>query len=381
MPITPYTRQASFTGYEVANPTAPPAGESLDAEFDALKTTTDSLELAIEDIRADDGGLKNGIVDPEALSTDLLALIGDTALNPRGDWVTATAYEILDLAVDAAGDGNVYVALEDHTSGTFATDKSAGKWMLFTAAVNSAAIQGYATAAAASATAADASADAADASADAAAASQTAAASSASAAATSASTASTHKTAAETAETNAEAAQAAAEVAQAAAEAAASSLSIPAGTIVPYGGSSAPTGWLLCYGQAISRTDYSGLFGVIGTTYGNGNGSTTFNVPDLRGRFPLGKDDMGGSAANRVAGATSLNGNGGNQYLQNHVHGTGTLAIAASSNTSIADGGGTPQGAAAESHTHGLSGSTGNPTSATVSQMNPYLVINYIIKT
>lgn len=153
MPITTYERQASFTGYEVANPTAPPAGESLDAEFDAVKETTDSLESAIEDIRADDGGLKNGIVDPEALSTDLLALIGDTALNPRGDWVTATAYEILDLVKDAAGDGNVYVALEDHTSGTFSTDKGAGKWMLFTVSVNSAAIEAFADAAEAAATA------------------------------------------------------------------------------------------------------------------------------------------------------------------------------------------------------------------------------------
>lgn len=75
----------------------------------------------------------------------------------------------------------------------------------------------------------------------------------------------------------------------------------------------APAGWLLCYGQAISRTTYASLFGVIGTTFGTGDGSTTFNLPDLRGRMPLGQDDMGESSANRVtaAAADSIGGNGG----------------------------------------------------------------------
>lgn len=69
------------------------------------------------------------------------------------------------------------------------------------------------------------------------------------------------------------------------------------GTVLPFAGSTAPTGWLLCYGQAISRTTYANLFAVIGTTYGVGDGSTTFNLPDLRGRIAAGKDNMGGSAA------------------------------------------------------------------------------------
>lgn len=61
-----------------------------------------------------------------------------------------------------------------------------------------------------------------------------------------------------------------------------------AGTIKMFAGSVAPDGWLLCNGQAVSRTTYSKLFNVIGTTYGEGDGSTTFNLPDLRGRVPLG---------------------------------------------------------------------------------------------
>lgn len=75
-----------------------------------------------------------------------------------------------------------------------------------------------------------------------------------------------------------------------------------AGTILPYGGSSAPSGFLFCFGQAVSRSTYADLFAVIGTTFGAGDGSTTFNIPDLRGRIPAGQDDMGGTAANRLTG-------------------------------------------------------------------------------
>ncbi|MEM4711396.1 MAG: tail fiber protein, partial [Candidatus Woesearchaeota archaeon] len=62
------------------------------------------------------------------------------------------------------------------------------------------------------------------------------------------------------------------------------------GMIIPYAGSSAPSGWLICDGSAVSRTTYSALFAVIGTTYGVGDGSTTFNLPNLKGRVPVGLD-------------------------------------------------------------------------------------------
>lgn len=68
---------------------------------------------------------------------------------------------------------------------------------------------------------------------------------------------------------------------------------LPAGMVTPYAGSSAPTDWMLCDGSAISRTTYARLFAVIGTTYGSGNGSTTFNLPDLRTRIPVGKNGSG----------------------------------------------------------------------------------------
>ena len=76
----------------------------------------------------------------------------------------------------------------------------------------------------------------------------------------------------------------------------------PTGSIIMYGAATAPTGWLLCDGSAVSRTTYADLFAIIGTTFGVGNGSTTFNLPDLRDRFVVGagtsynNNDTGGEA-------------------------------------------------------------------------------------
>lgn len=80
---------------------------------------------------------------------------------------------------------------------------------------------------------------------------------------------------------------------------------VPVGTVVPYAGSTAPTGWFLAYGQAVSRTTYSNLFAIICpagncSTWGVGDGVNTFNLPDLRGRVAGGKDNMGGTSANRM---------------------------------------------------------------------------------
>ena len=77
------------------------------------------------------------------------------------------------------------------------------------------------------------------------------------------------------------------------------------GSTLDFTASTAPGGFILPYGQAISRTTYAGLFAVLGTTYGTGDGSTTFNLPDYRGRVSAGKDDMGGSAASRLSQSTA----------------------------------------------------------------------------
>ena len=75
---------------------------------------------------------------------------------------------------------------------------------------------------------------------------------------------------------------------------------VPAGIVSAFAGVTAPSGWLMCYGQAVSRADYSALFTALSTTYGSGDGSTTFNIPDMRGRAIAGVDNMGGSAASRL---------------------------------------------------------------------------------
>jgi microcystin-dependent protein len=97
---------------------------------------------------------------------------------------------------------------------------------------------------------------------------------------------------------------------------------VPTGTILEFGGSAAPTGFLMAQGQAVSRTTYSALFAVFGTTYGVGDGSTTFNLPDKRGRVSIGAG-TGSGLTNRVLGVT-----GGEEThalvtaeLASHTHG------------------------------------------------------------
>ena len=75
---------------------------------------------------------------------------------------------------------------------------------------------------------------------------------------------------------------------------------IQIGMGMDFWGTTAPAGWLFAYGQAISRTTYSALFAVFSTTFGTGDGSTTFNMPDKRGRASFGKDNMGGISADRL---------------------------------------------------------------------------------
>lgn len=86
---------------------------------------------------------------------------------------------------------------------------------------------------------------------------------------------------------------------------------LPSGVTVPFAGTAVPSGWLYCDGSAISRTVYAALFAAIGTLHGNGDGSSTFNIPDLKGRFIRGQDDGAGRdpyagtrTASQVGGAT-----------------------------------------------------------------------------
>lgn len=80
---------------------------------------------------------------------------------------------------------------------------------------------------------------------------------------------------------------------------------VPTGAYFPYAGSAAPTGFLLCDGSSLLRSSYADLFAVIGTSFGAADG-THFNVPDLRGRVPVGLDNMGGTAANRIQKSSTI---------------------------------------------------------------------------
>jgi microcystin-dependent protein len=159
----------------------------------------------------------------------------------------------------------------------------------------------------------------------------------------------------------------------------------PTGVVLPYAGSAAPNGWLLCFGQAISRTTYANLFAAIGTSFGTGDGSTTFNVPDTRGRVLAGKDNMGGTAASRLTTAGSgvdgatLGANGGAEthtlttaQMPAHTHNTGTTI--GSRNTSAGGGETIVYAGATYASTSVGGGGAHNNT-------QPTIVFNHIIKT
>lgn len=124
---TPYTRQADFSDHSTNTPTTPHVGTDMDAEFDAVKNTLDETLTNLALIQRDDGLPANQIVTVASLSNAVVALLGST-MTGRGAWVTATAYAALDLVTES---GNTYLCMEAHTSGTFATDLTAEKWILF----------------------------------------------------------------------------------------------------------------------------------------------------------------------------------------------------------------------------------------------------------
>ncbi len=92
----------------------------------------------------------------------------------------------------------------------------------------------------------------------------------------------------------------------------------PIGSIIPFGGDTAPNGWFLCQGQSISRTTYAELFAVIGTSFGAGDGSTTFNIPDMREVVPVGS---GTSARSGIATHDTYSVGGfKDDQMQSHTH-------------------------------------------------------------
>ena len=180
---------------------------------------------------------------------------------------------------------------------------------------------------------------------------------------------------------------------QAAVDALDIALALPAGVTVPYAGATSPTGWLLCNGQAVSRTSYPRLFAAIGTTYGQGDGSTTFNVPDLRECNPVGIGKRASGVTNH--NELTLGGFQDDQYQQ-HSHGvngntgstqptfTGTAhshSFTPSGTVSSHNHSFTPEGTVSEhkhslnNHVHNFSATTGGMSANSTGTMQAQRII------
>jgi microcystin-dependent protein len=128
-------------------------------------------------------------------------------------------------------------------------------------------------------------------------------------------------------------------------------------------------GYLLCNGQAVSRMKYAALFSLIGTAYGTGDGSTTFNLPDLRGRAPHGQNSVGTYATRGVTGgAETVTLAAATLPAHNHTRGGsggyGNMNNAAGSGSAFS----------------GVSNTTtGNPASGSHNNLSPLVVVNYAI--
>lgn len=160
------------------------------------------------------------------------------------------------------------------------------------------------------------------------------------------------------------------------AKAARSRVLAPIGVMLPYGGDTAPEGWAICDGAAVSRTTFAALFAVLGTAYGAGDGATTFNLPDMRLRFPLGSG--AGFLRGQVGGALD------------HFHSSPTHVHAAPTHVHSADptdllvmaGAVTGADGAAFNTALNVAADTAlNPAANTGASNPPYTSSPYIIKT
>lgn len=151
----------------------------------------------------------------------------------------------------------------------------------------------------------------------------------------------------------------------------------PTGAVFEFAGSAAPSGFLVCDGSAVSRSTFAALFSVIGVTYGPGDGSTTFNLPDIRGRSVIGVGAVGSNTQPSAAlGATG----GDITQLVNHSH-----TVDATPGAGIAFNlPGSPEGTAVPpgGGGHGVSFTPATDTAGTgTTARQPFIAMNYVIKT
>ena len=166
---------------------------------------------------------------------------------------------------------------------------------------------------------------------------------------------------------------------------------IPTATIVPWSSSSVPSGFLECNGATVSRSTYSALFAIIGTTYGAGDGASTFEIPDLQDNVAMGKSGTKALAstggANTVqstgnVGGTTANATLSTAQLASHSHtfpnGTAPSGAAVWQISAGASNGNTANQGSGTGHQHNMSATfSGDATSV----VQPFLTVIYIIKT
>lgn len=166
---------------------------------------------------------------------------------------------------------------------------------------------------------------------------------------------------------------------------------LPAGSILAWGGTAAPTNWLICDGSAVSRTTYATLYSVIGTFYGTGNGSTTFNLPNLKGKVTVGLDatDSNFNALGKTGGASTHTLTTDQIPLHAHQFGADDYIVDSGNYTLIGrwayDATSSTSGNGVHALTKNMYAGNGNTTSTVGGQahnnLQPYQVANYIIKT
>ena len=161
-------------------------------------------------------------------------------------------------------------------------------------------------------------------------------------------------------------------------------MSLPSGSVIDYAGTSAPNGWLVCDGSAVSRTTYAALFAAIGTTWGVGDGSTTFNLPDLRNRFTRGPTPGSVGATGGADTVTLTAGQMPQQTLSltdpGHAHTLASVAAAGTVAVSSAANGTNTSGGVTNTATTGITGTVGNVSPSAVNIDPPYAVAMKLIK-
>ncbi|WP_226623089.1 phage tail protein [Brucella anthropi] len=342
---SPYNRATNFSNYQAENPTKPLPAGPLDEEFARLKQVTDQIRTSIKYIQRDDYALANRSVGFDQLKTEV-----QIGINPPTPWSTNTNYIERDTVF---ANSKFWIATVSHISTTFDADVAAGKWneiASFEAATSADSVSYNNSSSGLSSNTVQGAVD--ELSSD---------------LATLAGTLSAlnsdeldfnptglaHVTATTAGGAIRDLDQAISDIV--------SSNGVQPGTVMDYAGVTAPAGYLMCFGQTALISDYPALYSVLGTVYG-GNGTTTFGIPDARGRSSVGKDNMGGTSAGRItADASGINGAtlGATGGLQTH---TLTVAQLPSHSHPVNDPGHThPNGVVPNSSGVNYVGAGGNP--------------------